>query len=73
MPHPTYDLSLPAAAIVRETEKAVCFLAGSREVWIPRRHLGWREHGRCFAPTAEVPFWFAARNGLISTARNPGF
>jgi len=67
-----YDLNLTEQSIVRETEKAVCFIDGSRERWIPRKVLTWMDRGAAYCPSAAVPMWFAKANGMVSTARNFG-
>ena len=64
-----YDLGLTEQSITRETDKAVCF---NGSIWIPKKVLTWRDHGKAYLPSAEIPLWFAKANGLVSTARNPG-
>lgn len=67
-----YDLCLTEQSITRETEKAVCFTDGNRDRWVPKKMLTWRDHGKCYLPTAEVPLWFAKQNGMVSTVRDIG-
>jgi hypothetical protein len=68
----TYDLGLTEQSIVRQTDKAMMVIDRNRDVWLPKKMVTWRDHGSQFLPTIEVPLWFAKRNGLVSTARDPG-